>query len=228
MNTRVLPFLRVFLWLGAIGAVSIVFLGQGGALIGQSGVNGRTDAIAVFAAPLADDNDNEDGGPPPAPAAPPPDTCIRSGEQKSATSADGRVIVTVPSTNPTSVRIFVEYAALASVPTQADQAPGDVHFSVLAQIPPVPGSRVDALVFQIRAELCTGGALAALPGPANLGIRYTDADAANLNKQRFVIHYLDQADLMWKALPSSVVDPSGANFVSATIMSTGFYALAQI
>lgn len=206
-----LPFLRVFLWLGAIGAASVVFLGQGGALTGQGSIHGRTDAVTVFAVPLADDNDNEDdGGPPPGPARTAPDAplCSTPGQEMAFSSADGRFTVRVFSNMNRPIGLAVRLVDPSTVPA-------------------VPGPLVDKLLFEILAEFCDGGgAIAELPFEVNLGIRYSDEEAAGLDEQNFVIAMLDSVNRQWLPTPKQVPDP-GSNYLSATIQRLGFYAVHQ-
>jgi hypothetical protein len=200
--------IRAFLWLGAIGAASMVFLGQGNALIGQGGINGRTDAITVFAAPLAGDNDN-DGGPAPAPAAKPaPPPCSTPGQDITFSSADGRFVIKVFASMTRPVRLAVRMVDPGTVPA-------------------LPGTLIDALVFEVLGEFCDGGGgIALLPAEINLGVRYTDAEAAGLFEANFKIAALDPVDKQWVPEPKQAPDP-GANFVSATIMRLGFFAVYQ-
>ena len=144
----------------------------------------------------------EQAAPPPSQPTPPP--CARPGQGNTFTSADGRVAVTVPPTTPSAVRVNV------------DTSPN------LSTAPPL-GGLIDSLFFQLTAEGCDGGALAEI-SPANLGVSYSDADAGGQNKQRFTFVYLDLADNQWVPVPS-VPDPSGKDYVSATITKMGFYAV---
>jgi hypothetical protein len=88
----------------------------------------------------------------------------------------------------------------------------------------VPGQRVDALLFELIAETCDGQPLATLPGEVNLGIRYTDGDAAGLTEANFKLARLDRSDNSWKAVAKQAPDP-GANYVSATIADLGYFVV---
>src|SRR6266542_1382036 len=85
-----------------------------------------------------------------------------------------------------------------------------------SSVPAVPGRLVDTLVFELIAEDCGGGGLADLPAEVNLGIHYTDADAAGLNEASFVIASLDQSSSTWQPTTKQAPDP-GPNYTSATI-----------
>jgi hypothetical protein len=218
VSTQLGSVIRVFLWLGALGTASIVFLGQGSALIGQGGVHGRTDAMTVFATPLlggndnnGGGNDNDDGGPPPAPApaaAPAAPPCSTPGQDSSFASADGKFIVKVFGNMSRAIRLSVRLVDPSTVPG-------------------LPGTLVDRLVFEVLGEFCDGGgAIALLPQEINLGVKYSDADAAGLNEANFKIAALDPVDQQWVPEPKQAPDP-GANFVSATIMRLGFFAVYQ-
>ena len=164
-----------------------------------------------------DDGGDDDGGdddgpaspfvpgyrPPSAPAQP---SCSTPGQQSSFTSSDGTVSVTVYAGMPQGVRFRIRKPV----------DPGSV--------PAVPGQRVDALLFELIAETCDGQPLAKLPGEVNLGVRYTDGDAAGLNEANFKIARLDQSDNTWKDTAKQAPDP-GANFVSATITDLGYYVV---
>jgi len=89
-------------------------------------------------------------------------------------------------------------------------------------VPAVPGQRVDALLFELIAQTCDGQPLAKLPSEFNLGVRYTDGDAAGLTEANFKLARLDQG--AWKAVEKQAPDP-GANYVSATITDPGFYVV---
>ena len=119
-------------------------------------------------------------------------------------SSDGTVQVTVYGNMPQGVRFSI-------------RKPVDPN-----AVPAVPGQRVDALLFELIAETCDGGPLAKLPVEVNLGVRYTDADAAGLTEANFKIARLDQG--AWKAAEKQAPDP-GANYVSATIIDMGFYVV---
>jgi len=92
-------------------------------------------------------------------------------------------------------------------------------------VPPLPGTLLDKLTFEILAEFCDGGgAIAELPAEVNLGIRYTPEEAAGLNEALLVIAML--VDGQWVPTPKQAPDP-GPNYVSATIQRLGFYAVYQ-
>jgi hypothetical protein len=89
-----------------------------------------------------------------------------------------------------------------------------------ASVPATPGPRLDAIVFEVRAQDgCDGGALAELPADANLGVSYrVPADNAGL---RYTI--LDGG--RWVDVPTTP-DPSNP-YVSATVRRAGIYTVYQ-
>ena len=132
--------------------------------------------------------------------------CARAGQQTDVVSTDGKIRVRVFPTMSNDVRITILSPVL---PTS---------------VPATPGTRVDGLTFQLIAEYCAGGALATLPAEVNLGISYTDADAAGLNEASFTIARLDPVDNLWKPTAKQAADPP-ANYTSATIMDMGYYVV---
>lgn len=170
-----------------------------------------------------DDNDNsddDDGGDgndndevyvapaPSAPAAPPAPVCSTPGQEMSFVSGDGRVNVRVFGNMNQSVKFSIRH-------------PIDP-----ASVPPAPGAVVGGLLFQLIAESCDGAPLAALPAEVNLGVSYSDADAAGLNESNFTLSRLDTSANQWRATAKQATDPP-ANYTSATIMEMGFYVLHQ-
>lgn len=158
------------------------------------------------------DNQDEESAPPPAPPPPPPppdrsSLCAPAGQRSTIVTADGRIAVVVFPTQPSDVRITIRTANLGP-------------------LPPEPGPRVGQFVFQILAEGCGGGALAALPAEVNLGVHYRERDASGLTEAAFVLARLDLATNQWQPLTKQAADP-GARFVSATIAEPGFYSLYQ-
>jgi hypothetical protein len=85
-----------------------------------------------------------------------------------------------------------------------------------------PGSLVGLLAYEIRASCCDSNPLEELPAEANLGIRYTDIEATGQEKSRFVIGRFDRATNAWAPVEKIGSDPS-TNYISATIIQTGFY-----
>jgi hypothetical protein len=90
--------------------------------------------------------------------------------------------------------------------------------------PALPGTKLDDLVFQVNASGCGGGS-GNWTAASNLGVSYTDADLGGLNRSRVAIYMLNGST--WQKVPSSVPDPTGKNYVSATINGPGLYAVIQ-
>lgn len=163
-----------------------------------------------------DDNDNEeDGGilvaPAPAPAAPAPPpapACSTPGQEMTFQSDDGRVAVRVFATMPQSVRVRV----LLPVDPSA--------------VPPAPGQVVGGLIFQLVAETCDGSPIPTFASEVNLGVHYSDADAAGLNEAAFTLARLDTSANQWRPAEKQAADPP-ANYTSATIRDLGYYVLYQ-
>lgn len=141
----------------------------------------------------------------PKPVAP---SCSSPGQDIVFASDDGRVAVRVFGNMPEGVRIRVRMPV----------APGSV--------PPVPGTQVNGLLFELLAERCDGTALGELSREVNLGIRYSDGDVGGLNESQFKISLRDAVDNQWKAVDKQAADPP-ANYTSATITKMGFYVLHQ-
>ena len=200
--------------------VGFITVGLGLISQGNSG-QGPGQATAI-AATLAAENGNNGGGEPVAvgPAAGAAGAisgsgCAPAGSDTSIASADGRVTVHVFPTMSRSLRF--------TIVTPVDPA----------AVPASPGQRVDGLVFQILADDCGDGTVGALsPGPGllpaevNLGVRYSDADVGGLNEANFKLAWLDSADNTWKPLAKQAPDPA-ANYVSATIQTTGYFVVYQ-
>jgi len=128
--------------------------------------------------------------------------CAQAFTSKAFTSSSGRISVQVFSTMSTNVRFsFADPIDAATVPA-------------------TPGQKVDALLFRVSADNCGGGNLGSLPAEVNLGVRYSPV-AAN-----YKLAWLDPADNTWKPLPKQAADP-GANYISATIMNTGYFVVYQ-
>jgi len=160
-----------------------------------------------------DDNDNSDdvipvspGSRAPAPAAAP--VCSTPGQEMTFSSGDGRVQVKVFSSLNQSVRFSIR------LPIDA------------ASVPPAPGQTVDALLFQLMAESCDGTPIATLPAEVNLGVHYSDADAAGLNEANFTLSRLDTGANQWRQVAKQATDPP-ANFTSSTVNEMGIYVLHQ-
>jgi hypothetical protein len=60
------------------------------------------------------------------------------------------------------------------------------------------------------------------PAEVTLGIRYSNRDATGLDPSRFVIGRLDMDTATWVPVERQANDPP-ANFISATIIRTGYY-----
>jgi hypothetical protein len=165
-----------------------------------------------------DDNDNgDDPGPAPvaapaqqssAPAAAAAPACSTPGQEMSFDTGDGRVTVRVFGTMSQSLKFSIRF-------------PIDP-----ASVPPAPGAMVDTLVFQLIAETCDGAPLAVLPAEVNLGVRYTDAEAAGLNEANFTLSRLDTTANQWRQVQKQATDPPN-NYASATITEMGYYVLHQ-
>jgi len=60
----------------------------------------------------------------------------------------------------------------------------------------------------------------------NLGVHYSDGDAAGLNEATFTLARLDTGANRWGPSMKQANDPP-ANYVSATITEMGYYVLYQ-
>jgi hypothetical protein len=191
---------------------TVGFVTAGLGLIRHGSQGQGLDQASAGAAPLAVTNDN--GGEPaaagPATASTPSSGsgCAPAGSDTAIASADGRVTVRVFPTMSRNVGITI------------------VNPIDPTSVPANPGQKVDALLFRVTADDCGGGAIAPLPAEVNLGVRYSDADVGGLNEANFKLAWLDPADNTWKPLPKQAADPA-ANYVSATIMNTGFFVVYQ-
>jgi hypothetical protein len=134
--------------------------------------------------------------------------CVQAGHDATITSIDGRIAVHVFPSMSRNVRI--------SIVTPVDPT----------TVPANPGQKVDALLFQVRADDCNGGAISPLPVEVNLGVHYSDVDVTGLTESKFVIGHLDSVDNTWKQELKQAADPN-ANFVSATIVNTGYFVVYQ-
>ena len=191
---------------------SVGFVTAGFGLIGQGSQGQFPGQASAIAASLAATNDNGGGEPvavgPVGAASAPSSGCAPAGRDTSIASADGRI----------TIRVF---------PTMSR----NVQFTIVTPVEPTivpanPGRRVGALLFQVTASECGGGAIAPLPAEVNLGVHYSDLDVGGLNEANFKLAWLDPADNTWKALQKQAPDPT-ANYVSATIMNTGFFVVYQ-
>jgi hypothetical protein len=223
---------------GSILRILIVASMVGATLLTLAGRGDGAGGTQVEAAPLAqngnDGNDNDgngndgngndgngndgngngdgngDAGQAPAaaqaPPPPPPPTCAFAGRETILSSPDGRITIRVFPTMTRNIRI-------------AARLPVDP-----ATVPPPPGSPVGGLLFELQAEICEGGALGELPAEVNLGIRYSDQEAAGMGEQGFTISMLDPADRQWRPVEKQAADPPN-NWVSATITRMGFYVV---
>src|SRR5215207_1727897 len=122
-----------------------------------------------------------------APAAAP--VCSTPGQEMTFTSGDGRVQVKVFSSLSQSVKFSIR------LPIDA------------ASVPPAPAQVVGSLLFQLMAESCDGSPIAVLPAEVNLGVHYTDADAAGLNEQNFTLARLDTGANQWRDAAKQATDP---------------------
>jgi hypothetical protein len=200
--------------LGLYALIFIVgFVTAGLGIISQGSQGQGLGQTAALATPLWANNDNVATGPvagPVAAAAAPSSGsgCAPAGADTSIVSADGRITVHVFPTMSRNVQV--------TIATPVDPA----------SVPASPGQKVDALLFRVTADDCGGGAIAPLPAEVNLGVHYSDADVGGLNEANFKLAWLDPADNTWKPLPKQAPDP-GANYVSATIMNTGYFVVYQ-
>lgn len=140
-----------------------------------------------------------------APARPPEPTCTTPGRDAVFTSHDGKVALRVFSSSPLPVRVVI-YQVI-----NAEAAPAP------------PGTYVRPLVYEVAAGYCGDATrLPEFPAEVNLGIRYSDLEAAGLDEGRFVIGRLDLGTATWVPVEKQANDPP-ANYVSATITRTGYY-----
>jgi hypothetical protein len=190
------------------------FVMAGLALISQGSQSQFPGQASAVAATLATDNGNNGVGPiaaGPVAAADVPSSgsgCAPAGSDTTIASADGRITVHVFPTMSRNVQFTIVTPVEPTI------------------VPASPGQRVGALLFQVTASECGGGAIAPLPAEVNLGVRYSDADVGSLNEANFKLAWLDPADNTWKPLQKQAPDPA-ANYVSATIMNTGFFVVYQ-
>jgi hypothetical protein len=145
---------------------------------------------------------------PPAQTAAPAPACSTPGQEMTFQSGDGRVAVKVfPSLNQAvkfSIRLPVDPAS----------------------VPPPPGPAVGGLLFQLIAESCDGNPIPTLPAEINLGVHYSDADAAGANEGNITLARLDTSANQWRQVQKQAPDPA-SNLTSATITEMGFYVLYQ-
>ena len=158
-------------------------------------------------------NDNFNFELPPLPSAStrerkPEPACTGPGQDTVFSSRDDKVTVRVFASTPRPVRVEI----LQVIDFLATPLP--------------PGTLVGLLAYEIRASDCGANLLPQLPAEANLGIRYSEAEAIGLDKSRFVIGHLDQATGTWIPVEKRANDP-GSNYVSATIVETGLYMVWQ-
>ena len=160
----------------------------------------------------SDDNDNNSdvfvAPPSRAPAPAPVAACSTPGQEMTFQSGDGRVTVKVFPSLTQSVKFSI-------------RLPIDP-----ASVPPAPGPVVGGLLLQLLAESCDGTPIATLPAEVNLGVHYTDADAAGLNEANFTLSRLDTSANQWRQVTKQATDPT-SNFTSATIVDLGYYVLHQ-
>lgn len=137
------------------------------------------------------------------PARAPEPQCSTPGQETVFTSTDGKVSVRVfGNSPPVRVEVYQVIDFLAA--------------------PLPPGNLVGLLAYEIRASYCDTNPLAQLPTEVNLGIRYNDLEATGLDENRFVIGHLDVPTGTWTPVEKLGRDPAN-NFISATIVQTGFY-----
>jgi hypothetical protein len=114
---------------------------------------------------------------------------------------------------------------LSVVPGSAFPKAGHVALARVdaAAVPATPGPRLDAIVFEIRAQDgCDGGMLAELPADANLGVSYR-VPAEQVEKASLRYAILDGG--RWVDVPTTP-DPS-TPYVSATVRRAGIYTVYQ-
>ena len=194
---------------------------QNGNNNGNTNKNGNNNGNANDNDDDHDDNDNgnevddgDDRPPSTAPAAPASaarpaaPACSTPGQESSVTSDDGRITVRVFGSMTRPVRLAIR------LPIEAGVTPAP------------PGPLVGGLLFQVIAEECGGGPIPVLPAEVNLGVRYSDADAAGLNEQNFTIARLDTNTNQWRTVEKQVAEPAG-NYDSATITDMGYYVVYQ-
>jgi hypothetical protein len=134
--------------------------------------------------------------------------CASAGVETAVSSMGGRVTVRLFPSLPRPIRVIVR--------ENVDPA----------TVPAPPGQRIGALVFQVTAEECAGGAVGTFPVEVNLGVRYTDQEATGLSEAGFAVAVLDPATRQWRPLAKQANDPAN-NFVSATITETGTFVVYQ-
>jgi hypothetical protein len=90
---------------------------------------------------------------------------------------------------------------------------------------PVPPSRpVGALIFQVEAQDAAGSPLTVLPAEVNLSARYTNREAASLNKSQVALLWLDPATNRWVPAPKLVTEPA-FNYVASSTTNLGTYCV---
>ena len=183
----------------------------------SSPVSAYASTAAVPASDNRDDNDEDNDNvsvnvsAPRAPAAPAPapaPACSTPGQEMSFQTDDGQITVRVFSSMTQSVKFSIRH------PIEP------------ASVPPAPGPVVGARLFQLVAETCDGSPIPVLPAEVNLGVRYTDADAAGMNEGSFTLGRLDTSANQWRQVEKQANDPPN-NYSSATIREMGFYVLYQ-
>lgn len=154
-----------------------------------------------------DDNENYNIDLPPitsGPVRPPEPVCAQPGQDTTFTSRDGKATVRVFASTPRPVKVeILQVIDFLSAPLP-------------------PGNLVGLLAYEIRASYCDTNPLAEFPAEVNFAVRYSDLEATGLDESRFVIGRLDVPTATWVPMEKLGNDPSN-NFVSATIIQTGFY-----
>jgi hypothetical protein len=134
--------------------------------------------------------------------------CAQPGQAATLASGDGRISVRIPPTLPRAVKVRLR--------TSLDQT----------AYPWPPGPRVGALLVELTAEGCDGGALAALPAELGLTMGYSDLDAVGLQEPAFTISRLDPLAAAWSPLAQQAVDVI-ANTASGGVLEPGVYTLHE-
>ena len=143
-----------------------------------------------------------------APARPAEPTCTTPGRDAVFTSHDGKVALRVFGSSPLPVRVVIYQVINAHT------------------APPPPGTFVSPLVYEVWASYCDANRVPEFPAEVNLGIRYSDLEVVGLDEGRLAIGRLDMDTAMWIPVEKQANDPP-ANYVSATIIQTGYYMVWQ-
>lgn len=160
-------------------------------------------------------NDNDGEGPPPRHAAPPPPPPPPSvAERCYAAGEPGALNLTLEGGTVTLDVVSASMFPRVSRVTLAKVDPSSV--------PATPGSRLDEIVFELRAQDgCDGGTLAELPADANLGISY------NVTADTPLLRIAVWDGSRWVDVLTAPDPNPGNPYVSATVRRTGPYVLYQ-